>query len=461
MTDLILRSRRVLTPRGCVAAGVYVRDGYIERVTDFDELTAGVEVVDCGSHVVMPGLIDAQVRVDVPADEADELAALVGATTRAAAAGGVTTMVVAPPAGSAGARSGATLLDQQRGMRDHLQVDVGFWGAVTTDNLAQLTALERAGVLGFQCVLSPAGAPQSERISPPALEAIVAGVGELGALLVCQAELGWALDGAHSVWAHGDPTHYALYLAAHPPGAEVQAVALLSEWSARYHTRLHLAQVSSARVLGFVASARTRGVALSVGTSPHYLSLSSDSIRNGATQFKCAPPIRSRANRDKLWRGLAAGDIDLVSSNHMPRGGQPAPAHRRFDEAAHGIASLQLLLPVVWSAARARGHSLEDLSRWLTQAPAKLCGLGGARGQIAPGFRADLVVWDPEAQFVVDAQALQPCHQQTPYHGCQLFGAVHTTFLAGQAVYQREGESQRFSPPAGQLLRHDPAPART
>lgn len=448
MTDLIVQSRRVVTPRGCVAATVYLRDGAIERVADFDDVQGGVEVVDCGARVVMAGVIDAQVQVGASGlGEGDGFAH----ATRAAAAGGVTTLVDATATSSAEA-----LGARQRAAHGNLHVDVGFWGSVAPDNLAQLAALGRVGVLGFQCVLSPEGGGESARVSPADLEAIVARVGEWGAPLVCHAELGDALDAARAVWAHGDPTHYALYLASRPPGAEVQGVALLAELSAQHRTRLHVAQLSTAMALAFVRRARARGVEISVGTSPHYLYLSSDAIRNGATQFKCAPPIRSRANRDKLWRGLATGEIDLVSSNHIPALGAAVGAAvgadgGRFDEAAGGIASLQLLLPVMWTGAKARGHTLEELSCWLSQAPARLCGLAQERGQIAPGFRADLVVWDPEAEFVVDAHALEAGHQPTPYHGCRLSGVVHMTFLGGKPVYCRDSDAHRFFAPVGEV----------
>ena len=172
---------------------------------------------------------------------------------------------------------------------------------------------------------------------------------------------------------------------------------------------------------------------LTVETCPHYLTLCAEDVPAGATAYKCCPPIRETGNRDALWRGLDEGVIDFVVSDHSP-----APASMKFAgdgdfaEAWGGIASVQLGLPLVWTEARGRGIPLARVVEWMSQAPARRVGLN-AKGAIAPGNAADLVVFAPDELFTVDAEALEHRHPITPYDGRELTGVVRATLLAGRA----------------------------
>jgi allantoinase len=188
---------------------------------------------------------------------------------------------------------------------------------------------------------------------------------------------------------------------------------------------------------------------VSAETCPHYLSLAAEDIPDGATEHKCAPPVRGAANRERLWAALAEGTIATVASDHSPC----PPDRKRLEDgdflaAWGGIASLQLALPVVWTAARARGHTLVDLARWMSAAPARLAGLDGRKGAIAAGRDADLVVFDPDATFRVDPASLHHRHPVTPYAGRMLYGVVLETWLRGRKVQDRG----RFPAPAGTTL---------
>ena len=179
---------------------------------------------------------------------------------------------------------------------------------------------------------------------------------------------------------------------------------------------------------------------MTVETCPHYLTFAAEEIGDGRTEFKCAPPIRGRAEREGLWGALADGTIDLVASDHSP-----CPPELKsletgdFAAAWGGIASLQLSLPAVWTGASRRGFGLEDVARWMCERPAKLAGLEARKGQIAPGFDADLVVFDPDAEFVVRPEALHHRHSLTPYTGHTLRGVVRTTYVRGRRVYDAGG----------------------
>jgi allantoinase len=184
-------------------------------------------------------------------------------------------------------------------------------------------------------------------------------------------------------------------------------------------------------------------------TCPHYLTFAAEEIAAGATAFKCAPPIRERDHQKRLWTGLMNGSIQLVASDHSPS----LPAMKHLDSgdflrAWGGIASLQVALPAVWTGASARGASLPQLAEWMCRAPARLAGLT-RKGEIALGDDADLVIWDPEAEFMVDAASLQHRHAITPYNGRRLRGAIERTYLRGRRVYER---GQPFPAASGQLL---------
>jgi allantoinase len=269
---------------------------------------------------------------------------------------------------------------------------------------------------------------------------VLAETARLGALLIVHAE-DPAVIGA--VPGPAGRT-YASFLASRPPRAEESAIAHLLDAAARHGARVHILHLAAAGALPLIASARAGGAAVSAETCPHYLTFCAEQVPDGATEFKCCPPVRDAANRDGLWAGLASGLIDVVVSDHSPC--PPALKRREsgdFGAAWGGISSLQLGLPAVWTQARRRGHGLPDVVRWMASGPAALAGLPG-KGAIAPGYDADLVAFDSGASFTVDPARLAHRHPVTPYAGQTLTGVVRRTWLRGQET----GET-----PAGRLLR--------
>lgn len=431
-------------------AALLVREGRIERLADFDDVSTDVDLIDAGESVVMPGVVDSHVHINEPGRtewEGFETA------TRAAAAGGVTTLVDMPLNSVPATTSVDGLEAKLEAAQDKCHVDVGFWGGVVPGNADQLAALREAGVLGFKCFLSPSGVDEFANVSTADLRQAMPILAELGAPLLCHAEMPDVIEDASRVWQHGNPRHYGLYLASRPRSAEDQAIALMTELARQYDTHVHIVHISSATALPALRRAREAGVPITTETCPHYLVFSSDDIDEGATQFKCAPPIRPKANADELWQALEAGLIDLIATDHSP-----APPDLkgletgRFDTAWGGVASLQVSLPAVWTAAHARGDSLEQLSRWMSREPAKLAGLDHRKGSLAPGHDADIVIWNPDAEFVVDAQTLQHRHKVTPYDGRRLRGVVEATFVRGEQVYRDGGFADS---PAGRTLLND------
>ena len=429
---LVVRGDRVVLPDGVRPAAVHVRQGRITAVTARNDRMAGPSgaerEIDAGALTVSPGLVDTHVHINDPgrADwEGFEHA------TRAAAAGGVTTLIDMP-LNSIPATTTVAALDAKRGAAaGRCQVDVGFWGGVVPGNATDLEPLARAGVPGFKCFLCPSGVDEFAHVTERHLRDAMPVLASLRLPLLVHAELP-----AHVRSPQGDPRRYSTWVDSRPPAAELAAIDLLIRLARESGVRVHVVHLASADALPRLATARSGGLPITVETCPHYLTFAAGDIPDGVTAFKCAPPIRTNEHRDGLWQGLIDGVIDLVATDHSP-----SPAGLKhldsgdFVQAWGGIASLQIGLAAVWSGCRRRGLTVDRLAQWMSAAPARLAGIDRIKGSIAVGHDADLVVWDPDAEYRVDAKALHHRHPVTPYDGLTLFGRVRTTILRGEVVF--------------------------
>ncbi|WP_440097775.1 allantoinase AllB [Streptosporangium sp. H16] len=422
--DLVIRSRRVVLPGGEEPAAVAVRDGRIVGVHAHDAGPDAVERVDLGDVALLPGLVDTHVHVNEPGRTHWEGFA---SATRAAAAGGVTTIVDMPLNSLPPTVNADALAVKRRAADGQCAVDVAFWGGAVPGNVGDLRALHEAGVRGFKCFLSPSGVDEFPPLDADGLRAAMVEIASFDGLLVVHAE-----DPA--LLADPGGPGYPEFLDSRPGEAERRAVERVAALAGETGVRAHILHVSSALCLEPLAKARREGVRLTAETCPHYLTLMAEEVPEGATQFKCCPPIRSSANRDELWRGLADGVLGCVVSDHSPS--TPDLKVPDFAAAWGGISSLQLGLTAVWTEAARRGHGLGDVVRWMAGNPAELAGLAGLRGKgaIAVGADADLVAFDPDAVHTVDVSALHHRNPVTPYHGRTLVGEVRTTWLRGRAV---------------------------
>ncbi|MFI5937246.1 allantoinase AllB [Actinoplanes sp. NPDC051494] len=422
MVDLVLRSRRAVTPDGERPASVCVLAGRIVAVGAYDAAVDAGEDIDLGDVALLPGLVDTHVHVNEPGRTAWEGFA---SATRAAAAGGVTAIVDMPLNSLPPTVNVEALRIKQRAAAGQIHVDVGFWGGAIPGNAGSLAALHNAGVYGFKAFLADSGVPEFPPLNPDQLAEALAAV---DAQFVIHAEDPDHLHAAVSSAAYRD------FLASRPPDAEHAAVATAIAAARVAGARVHILHLSAASALPLIAAAKADGLRVTAETCPHYLTLDADEIPEGATEFKCCPPIRDSANRDQLWAALADGLITCVVSDHSPC----TPDLKRrdtgdFAAAWGGIASVQLGLPVIWTAARDRGHSLAAVVDWMARRPADLVGLTG-KGRLAVGADADLVAFDPDGTFVVDPEALHHRNPVTPYAGKTLTGLVRTTWLRGQPV---------------------------
>jgi allantoinase len=427
--DRVIRAERAVVDgveRRC-AIGVG-GGGRIAVIDDYDAtLDAREEVVLAAGEALLPGLVDTHVHVNEPGRtewEGFETA------TRAAAAGGVTTIVDMPLNSIPPTTTVDALELKRETAHRQAHVDVGFWGGAVPDNLEDMAKLHDAGVFGFKCFLVDSGVPEFPPLDDARFAAAMAETARLGALLIVHAEDAHVIDQAPA--AHG--TAYRDFLGSRPRDAEDRAISRVIGAARHTGGRAHVLHLSSADALTELRAARTAGVDVSVETCPHYLTLDAEEIPAGGTQFKCCPPIRERDNQDRLWAGLAAGDIDMIVSDHSPCTADLKHLDSGdFAAAWGGISSLQLGLPLVWTAARAKGHTLADVTRWMATNPADRVGLSN-KGRIEVGADADFVVFDPDAEFDVDPARLRHRSPVSPYAGRRLAGVVRMTWLRGERI---------------------------
>jgi allantoinase len=428
--DLVFRARRAITVAGEVARCVGVRGERIAAIEPYDSgiVEGAGRVVEVGSdEVLLPGLVDTHVHVNEPGRTEWEGFAT---ATRAAAAGGVTTLIDMP-LNSIPPTVDVEALDVKRKTAEgQVWVDTGFWGGAIPGNNGQLRGLHDAGVFGFKCFLLPSGVDEFPPLDAEQVEHAMRAAASFGGLLIVHAEDAGTIDRAPR--PHGQA--YRDFLRSRPRGAENAAVAQVIDLARWTGCRAHILHLSSSDALPMIASARRDGVRITVETCPHYLTFAAEEIPDGATQYKCCPPIREADNRELLWKGLSDGLIDCVVSDHSPC----TPQLKRFDigdfgAAWGGVSSLQLGLSAVWTGARRRGYPLATVVDWLAARPAALAGLR-RKGQVALGYDADFCVFAPDDAFVVDAHRLYHKNPVTPYAGRPLAGVVRGTWLRGEPI---------------------------
>jgi allantoinase len=440
---MILRSRNVVTPQGIRPAAIHVHGAVIERVGDYDDVPENAAVDDYGALMLMPGVVDSHVHVNEPGRtewEGFETA------THAAAAGGVTTIVDMPLNSIPPTTSVAALETKVHALHGKCRVDVALWGGAVPGNAGQLRAMLDAGVCGFKCFLVDSGVPEFGHLDANGLEEALKALRGTGAPLLVHAELP-----EHLRAPAGHARSYASYLATRPHEAEDKAIELVYDLSRKTGTHAHIVHLSSASGLDTLRRAREARVPLTAETTPHYLYFDAERVPDGATEFKCAPPIRERANRDALWREINEGLFHAIVSDHSPC----APELKRMDEgdiakAWGGIASLQFGLSIVWTEAKRRGVEFEKIVELMTIGPARLARLDKRKGRLAAGYDADIVVFDPEGHFVVRTELVQHRHKVTPYAGETLTGIVKETFVRGHKVWE---DGRHLGGPVGEWVR--------
>jgi allantoinase len=429
-----IRSSRIVTPGGVCPGTVVIGEGKILAVMTTSEDLADVQIYDVGDGMLLPGLVDVHAHLNEPGRTEWEGFAT---GTKAAAAGGYTT-IVDMPLNCIPSTTTVSALDEKRAAAaGKAAVDYAFWAGAVPGNAGDLRALAQAGGRGFKCFLIHPGTDEFAMVTEEDLREAMPVIAETGLPLLVHAELPHPVAEASRKLEGSNWYTYQTYLQSRPESAEVEAIRLMIRLAQQTGCRVHIVHLSAAAALADLDLARQDGLPITVETCPHYLYFDAESIPDGATQFKCAPPIRSAINQARLWEALRSGQIDMIATDHSP-----CPPELKcleegdFRRAWGGISSLSMSLPAIWTAARERGFHMTEVVRWMAEQPAKLAGFGRRKGRIAPGYDADLVVLDPDADFVVrkdDLHFRSPC---SPYLGERMKGKVQSTLLRGEVVYQ-------------------------
>ena len=426
--DFAIASQKVLTLEGEKPAAILIKGEKILDVVSIENIPENCPTEEMGNNMIMPGLVDAHVHINEPGRtdwEGFETA------TKAAAAGGITT-IVDMPLNCIPVTTTVDALNQKIiATKDQLWIDCGFYGGLIPDNNQDLESLADAGVLGFKAFLSPSGIDEFPNISEKHLREALHILAKKGIPVLVHAELE---NGATS---SEENKTYKYFQESRPKSWENNAIKLLIQLCREFNVHIHIVHLSSADILPEIAQTRKDGFPLTVETCPHYLHFSSERISDGDTRFKCAPPIWNGENRENLWAGLEEGIINFITSDHSPCTPELKNLEAgNFEKAWGGISSIQFALPVIWTECKQRGYSLEQLINWMSKQPAKFIGKDQQKGQISPGFDADLVCWNPDKKYIIKKEAIHHKNKLTPYEGESLYGVVNATFLRGQKVYE-------------------------
>ncbi|MFE1646351.1 allantoinase AllB [Microbacterium sp. P01] len=445
----VVRSGRAFVDGVFQPAAVVVEDGGIIDVLEVRGRVRGAATVMVPDDaVLLPGLVDSHVHVNEPGRTEWEG---FRSATLAASAGGVTTIVDMPLNSIPPTTTVDALEIKRAAAAPSAFVDVGFWGGAVPENLGMLGPLAEAGVYGFKCFLAPSGVDEFGHLDRAQLAAAMEEIAAIDSRLIVHAE-DPALLHEHGALGRG----YEAFLQSRPPASEASAINAVITEARRTGARAHILHLSDAGSLPAIRAAKAQGVRLTVETCPHYLTIIAEEIPDGASEFKCCPPIRDSGNRDLLWDGLRDGTIDAIVSDHSPStvdlkrsgGGD-------FGLAWGGIAGLQLGLSAVWTEARGRGIPLEALVPLFTTGPARVAGMPDV-GVIAEGAPGHLTVFGVDDPLLIDAKALLHRNPITAYDHRLLTGRVRRTWLRGQSVFNvtegGAGEAPEFRQARGRLL---------
>ncbi len=433
-TPIALKSKNILTPTGIKSGMVVIEQTKIIAVLKEIDSSFTGSVVDVGESVIMPGLIDCHVHINEPGRTAWEG---FETATKAAAAGGITTLIEMPLNASPVTTTASNFEIKQAAAKGKLNVNCGFWGGVVPDNLNELDTLLKSGVYGLKAFLTHSGIDDFPNTTAEQLRKALLILKKYDMPLLVHCELDAPNMDAHLL--EENPKNYHAYLKSRPKSWENNAVQLMIDLCRETRARVHLVHISSAEALPLIVAAKREGLPLTAETCPHYLFFNAEQIPDGATEFKCAPPIREKENNEKLWSALKDGTLDFVVTDHSP-----APPNLKeiesgnFKKAWGGIAGLQFSLPAMWTGMKHRGFSIQELSNLMSENVANFMKMNSHKGKIEKGYDADLVIWNPNKKFKIKTEQIQHRHKITPYAGLELYGQVEQTFVNGIKVFDHE-----------------------
>jgi allantoinase len=446
MKHFALKSKNVIVDGEMKAALIEVKGELIYAIHAYEQ-SLNCEVKDFGEQVIMPGLVDSHVHINEPGRTEWEG---FNTATQAAAAGGITALVDMPLNCIPVTTTKAAFQEKLDSVDDKLWVDCGFWGGVIPQNIDDLDELLNAGVLGVKSFLIDSGIEEFPPVAAKDIRAAMPILAKHDVPYLIHAELD--CGGFNDVEITKE---YNSFLKSRPKSWENDAISLMVDMARESKQKgdnctVHIVHLSSDEALDTIAEAKSEGLRFTAETCPHYLTISSESIPDGKTLFKCCPPIRENKNREHLWQAVTDGRLDFIVSDHSPC----TPELKHIDtgdieKAWGGISALQFGISLIWTEAKERGFSLVDITRLMSTETAKFAGLDSVKGEIKIGNHADFLVFDPDAEFTITNEMIKHRHNITPYAGRTVTGEVQHTFVRGHHVYQQD---QFINAPIGKPL---------
>ena len=467
--DSLIRGGSVVTASGVTKTDIGIRDGRIAALGEW--LGPAREEIDATGRLVMPGGVDPHAHIEQLSGMGLMNADTFETATRSAAMGGTTT-VISFAAQKRGERPRDTIAADVARARRGAMIDHAFHLMVTDPDVpgfaADLAALAAEGHRSVKVFTTYAIG-----LSDAQILAVMTAARVAGALVCVHAETDALLDWTKTrllAAGHSAPRHHAI---AHPRMAELEAVERICRFAEFLAQPVMLFHISTAEAAEAVARAKARGAPVRAETCPHYLFQTAEVLdRPGmeGAKWMCSPPQRTEADQEALWAALADGTLDLVSSDHAPYrmdgtgklAAGPAPS---FDRIANGLPGLETRLPLLFDAMVTHGRGgPAAFARLTATAPARLYGLQG-KGEIAPGFDADLVLWDAGRTVTYGADDLDDNAGYNPWEGRTVTGWPETVLLRGDVIVQAgrflgtPGTGRRVPRPApGFTADHPPAP---
>ncbi len=451
------------------AAEILIINGRIAEVSTpgLAPAEADEEVVDLGGLLVLPGVIDGHVHFDDPGFTHREN---FETGTRAAAAGGVTCVVDMPCTSLPPVTSGANLHEKLAAIEAKAHVDFMLWGGVSDNALQEpewrsnLEAIVEEGVASIKLYML-SGMDTFRDLSRSQLAQVLRETRRLGIPVGIHAEdreMVHALTARIRAEGRNEPLDYA---ESRPSAAERSAVDTMRELCRETGARIHIVHVGTGEALDVVSNARDEGLPMSAETCPHFLEFTAEDLAEQGALLKTAPVVKSAADRDRLWEGLASGELEYVATDHAA-GQWPEEKHTGSIWTDYGgVPGVELSLPYLYSEGVLKGRiTLERLAEITASAPARFFGIERRKGRIMPGLDADLVALDADDAWIVRAEGLHNLNRYTPLEGHELTGRVRAVYVRGEPVYLRgesaygseAGGAERFSDPGfGQRVRRE------
>ncbi len=431
--DLIIRGGLAVTEQGVYQADIAVREGRIAALADWGMLDKGEEELDASGKLVLAGGVDPHVHLNEPG-RADWEGWEHG--TRAAAAAGVTTILEMPLNCTPPILNVPNWEAKRDVAKEKACVDYALWGALVDDNLAELDGLSQCGVIGFKAFMSDSGVDFTTAHDGILYEGLRY-VAEHGGLLGVHAENDMMARQLTKELKAAGRTDRMAWVESHPPVQELEGVNRLMYLVRHTGGRAHVVHVGLAEAIDLVFRSKAEGLPVTCETCGHYLWFDQEDFVRIGPAAKCDPPIRTAANREAIWERVLAGKVDCIASDHSPSAtALKMKGQDNIWEAWGGISGIQALLPILLTeGVHRRNMPLPLLARLWSGGAARIFGLYGKKGLIAPGADADLVVVDPEKEWTMTEEDLRSKNKVSPYVGCTFKGAVESTFVRGRMVY--------------------------